>query len=305
MHHHCMTSRISIAALVLLAFFFGVADPAFPQDSEPPDGHGMVVLLTDYGSDSIYVGILKGAIYKKFPGARVDAITNAVPPYDIASGAYLLAEAAPEYPKGTVFCCVVDPGVGTERKSIAIATKSGHYFVAPDNGLLTVVADRLGLNGIRECTNQELWRDAVTSTVFHGRDIYGPVSASLASGVSFDSVGNLLDTMVRVEHPAATVDGNTIRGAVMRTDPYGNLVTTITRSDLEKAGMARGDTLIVTIGTITWTAPFVTTYANVPKGDRLVVLQSSGFVECAINQGSLAEAVQAEAHTPVTLKKGE
>ncbi|MCL4692185.1 MAG: SAM-dependent chlorinase/fluorinase [Candidatus Hydrogenedentes bacterium] len=292
-----------LATSIVLAVL--IAAPVLAQEDGSSPGTGMVVLLTDYGSDSIYVGILKGAIYKKFPNARVDAITNAVPPYDIASGAYLLAEAAPEYPKGTVFCCVVDPGVGTERKSIAIKTNSGHYFVAPDNGLLTVVADRLGLAAIRECTNQDLWRDKVTSTVFHGRDIYGPVSASFASGVSFEAVGETLDSMVRIELPSAVVDGDTIRGAVMRADPYGNLVTTITRSDLEKLGIARGQTLSVTIGSITWAAPFVTTYANVPKGDRLVVLQSSGFVECAINQASLADAVQAEAHTPVTLKKAD
>ncbi|GMV94350.1 MAG: hypothetical protein AMXMBFR82_41280 [Candidatus Hydrogenedentota bacterium] len=292
-----------LATSIVLAVL--IAAPVLAQEDGSSPGTGMVVLLTDYGSDSIYVGILKGAIYKKFPNARVDAITNAVPPYDIASGAYLLAEAAPEYPKGTVFCCVVDPGVGTERKSIAIKTDSGHYFVAPDNGLLTVVADRLGLAAIRECTNQDLWRDKVTSTVFHGRDIYGPVSASLASGVKFEVVGEVLDTMVRVELPSAVVEGDAIQGTVMRADPYGNLVTTITRSDLEKLGISRGQTLTVTIGSITWTAPFVTTYANVPKGDRLVVLQSSGFVECAINQASLADAVQAEAHTPVTLKKAD
>lgn len=272
---------------------------------EAPEVTGTVVLLTDYGTDSIYVGILKGAIYKKFPDARIDAITNAVPPFDIASGAYLLAEAAPEYPKGTVFCCVVDPGVGTDRKSITIETKSGHYFVAPDNGLLTVIADRLGIRGVRECTNQSLWRDTVTSSVFHGRDIYGPVSASLARGIPFEEVGKPLEAIVRIELPSAEIDGDTIRGSVMRADPYGNLITTVTRSDLEKLGIARGDTLIVSVGTITWTAPFVTTYANVPKGDRLVVLQSSGFVECAINQGNLAEAVQGVVHTPVTLKKSE
>jgi S-adenosyl-L-methionine hydrolase (adenosine-forming) len=240
---------------------------------------------------------------RKFSGARIDTITCAVPPYDIASGAYLLAEAAPEYPKGTVFCCVVDPGVGTERKSVAIETASGHYFVAPDNGLLTMVAERLGIGAVRECTNQELWRDKVTSTVFHGRDIYGPVSAALAKGTPFEEVGKALDDIARIELPSAVVEGETVRGTVMRADPYGNLVTTITRSDLEKLGIARGDALDVTIGATTWTAPFVTTYANVPKGDRLVVLQSSGFVECAINQGNLAETIAAAPHAPVTIEK--
>ena len=293
---------------ILMGLFVAVstnAPAAQMQAEDRVEPNGMVILLTDYGTDSIYVGILKGAIYTKFPDVRVDAITNAVPSFDIASGAYLLAEAAPEYPKGTVFCCVVDPGVGTDRKSIAIATKSGHYFVAPDNGLLTVVVERLGVVSVRECTNRKLWRDAVTSTVFHGRDIYGPVSAALAKGTSFEDVGTPLDDIVRIALPTAVIEGDTVRGAVMRADPYGNLVTTIIRRDLEKLGIARGDRLEVTIGTSTWQAPFVTTYANVPKGDRLVVLQSSGFLECAINQGNLAEAIEAEPHTPVTVKKSD
>jgi hypothetical protein len=295
--------RVSLAILFVAVAITVPAVRALAADHAKPNG--MVILLNDYGTDSIYVGILKGAIYKQFIDARVDTITCAVPPYDIASGAYLLAEAAPEYPKGTVFCCVVDPGVGTERKSVAIETKSGHYFVAPDNGLLTVVGDRLGISGIRECTNQMLWRDRVTSTVFHGRDIYGPVSAALAKGTSFEDIGEALDNIVRIELTAAVVDGETVRGSVMRADPYGNLVTTITRSDLEKLGIARGDVLDVTIGATTWTAPFVTTYANVPKGDRLVVLQSSGFVECAINQGNLAETITAAPHAPVTIGKSK
>lgn len=289
--------------MLILLVASAMALPASAQDHARTNG--MVILLTDYGTDSIYVGILKGAIYTKFPGARVDAITNGVPSFDITSGAYLLAEAAPEYPAGTVFCCVVDPGVGTKRKSIALETKSGHYFVAPDNGLLTVVADRLGVKEIRECTNQALWRAKGISTVFHGRDIYGPVSASLAAGTAFSEVGKPLTAIVRVELPVATIDVDSVHGTVMRSDPYGNLVTTITRNDFEKLGIARGDMLNVTIGSATWKAPFVKTYANVPKGERLVVVQSSGFVECSINQGSLAEATGAQAQTPVTLKKAD
>ena len=235
---------------------------------------GLAIMLTDYGTDSIYVGIIKGAMYSAFPDIRIDAITNGVPMYDIVSGAYLLAEAAPVFPKGTVFCCVVDPGVGTDRKSIALATQSGHYFVGPDNGMLTLVAERLGVKEIRECTNKSLWRMETTSTVFHGRDIYGPVTAALAKGVPFAEVGEKQDHLVTIKLPTSVVEGDTARGSVMRGDPYGNLVTTITGGDLERLGIKKGDKVEVTIGGSTFTAPFVNTYAMVPQAQRLLVLQS-------------------------------
>ncbi|MCC6695155.1 MAG: SAM-dependent chlorinase/fluorinase, partial [Candidatus Hydrogenedentes bacterium] len=263
------------------------------------------VMLTDYGTDSIYVGIIKGAMYSAFPEIRIDAITNGIPPYDIVTGAYLLAEAAPVFPKGTVFCCVVDPGVGTKRRSIALATESGHYFVSPDNGLLTLIAERLGVKEIRECTNKALWRSETTSTVFHGRDIYGPVTAALAKGVPFSEVGEKLDKLVAIELPTSVVEGDTARGSVMRGDPYGNLVTTITGRDLEKLGIKKGDTVEVTIGASSYTAPFVNTYAMVPEGQRLIVLQSSGFVECAVNRGNLEQELGEAPRATVILKKAK
>lgn len=291
------------ASVVLAVALCCVAtDVAFAAEA---DRNPLIVTLTDYGTDSIYVGILKGAIYSKFPGARVDSITNAVPPYDIVGGAHLLAEAAGVYPPGTVFLCVVDPGVGTPRKAIAIETNAGHYFVGPDNGLMALAVEQEGVREVRECTNRKLWRAETTSTVFHGRDIFGPVAASLASGVPFEDVGEKLDTWERLDAPRARVENGTIHGAVVRSDPYGNLVTNIRGQMLEQIGAKRGDMLSVTIGESSFTAPWLETYAKAPQGAKLVVVQSSGFVECAINKGDLATALGAGTRAEVTIKKAD
>lgn len=265
--------------------------------------NGLVILLTDYGGDSIYTGVLKGAIYSKNPEARVDAISNSVPSFDILAGAYLLVEACKVFPQGTTFCCVVDPGVGTDRKGIVLETKSGQYFVGPDNGLLALVAERYGVADLREIANPVLWREGVQSTTFHGRDIFGPVSASLAMGAAMSDVGPPLEKMTPLDSPQSSVSEGIATGVVIRADNYGNLVTNITRADLEALGIEKGTQIEVHIGDGVFTAPFVNTYADVPEGARLVLVQSIGLIELAINKGSLSEVLGAGLHAEVRLRK--
>jgi S-adenosylmethionine hydrolase len=267
--------------------------------------NSLVVLFTDYGADSIYVGALKGAIYAKFPLARIDTLTNSVPPFDVATGAYLLAEACREFPKGAVFCCVVDPGVGTDRKRIVLETKTGHRFVGPDNGLFTLVARRFGIAELREATNQKLWREGEVSHTFQGRDVFGPVAAALASGVPLAEVGPELKDLVRLPLEESRVEGDTVRGTVVRSDGYGNLVTNITAKDLEKVGLQKNDRLDLTIGKARFTAPLKSTYADVPEGRAVILVQSSGYLECAINLRNLADEIHEGAHAPVTLRKAK
>ena len=277
--------------------------PGMAGETAGPPPNGLVILLTDYGADSIYVGALKGAIYTAFPEARIDAITNSVPAFDVLAGAYILAEAAKEFPPGTTFCCVVDPGVGTARKGIVLETKTGHRFAAPDNGLLHLAAERCGVRQVREIGNKALWRKGAGSTTFHGRDIFGPVSAALARGVPVADVGPVLEHMTPLDAPRSRVEQGIAHGTVIRRDPYGNLVTNITRADLEALGAQRGDALEVTIGKAAFTAPLVFTYADVPKGQKLVLVQSSGLVECAINLGNLAESIGEGLHAAVSIRK--
>ncbi|MDZ4859456.1 MAG: SAM-dependent chlorinase/fluorinase [Candidatus Hydrogenedentes bacterium] len=279
------------------------AGSAYADDGFKPNG--LVILMTDYGTDSIYVGIIKGAMYTKFPGVRVDDLSNSVPPFDITAGAYLLVEAAGEYPLGTVFVTIVDPGVGTPRKPVVVETKNGYCFVGPDNGMLTLIAERFGIKQARELTNKELWRAETTSTVFHGRDIFGPVGASLANGVAVESAGPALEKITMLDIKRSTVEHGVAKGTVIRTDPYGNVITNIAVADLEALGVQLGDTLEVTVGKSAWSAPFKRTYAEVSEGQRLVVVQSSGFVECAINKGSLTGAIQEGFGAEVAVRKAK
>ncbi len=286
-----------VLPIVAIAMIGGITTPAAAE------GNGLAVLLTDYGNDSIYVGILKGAMYSKAPDITIDTVTNSVPSFDIRTGAYILAEACGAYPKGTVFSCVVDPGVGTKRKCIVLKTKTGQYFVAPDNGLLTLVARREGIAEIRECTNEDLWYSKGSSSTFHGRDIFGPVAAAIASGTSITDTGPMIKSLVQIELREGKVRDDAAHGEVMRSDPYGNLVTTLTAAHLESLGIKMGDQLQVSIGDETFSAPFSTTYAAVDRGERLVLLQSSRFVECAINQDSMREATGADPGTTVVIGK--
>lgn len=283
---------VILTALTLSA----VASAAFQPN-------GMVILLTDYGADSIYVGAIKGSIYDKFPAARVDSITNSVPNFDVTAGAYLLAEGCLSFPKGTVFCCIVDPGVGTKRKGIAIETSDGNVFVGPDNGLMSVAAEKQGIASIRECSNEALWRKSEINNTFHGRDIFGPVAAAVAGGAALESVGPALDSIIKlnIQHPA--LKEGVVSGEIIRVDGYGNMVSNVPRTMFEAAGFKEGGRVKVTIGAATYACPWVSTYGKVAEGERLICIQSSGFVECAANMKSLSEMIGEGVHAKVSFAK--
>lgn len=263
--------------------------------------NGLVIMATDYGADSIYVGALKGAMYTKNPDVRIDTLTNAIPAYDILAGAHALAEACAAFPMGTTFVCVVDPGVGTDRRCIVLETRKGQFFVAPDNGLLHLVADRFGIQEIREATNTAIWRSGEPSATFHGRDIFGPVAASIAGGAALEEVGPPLEAMLRLDVPGPRIEQNVVYGQVMRVDGYGNCITNIGQEEIDQLRLRSGDLLHIQAGEHHYTAPFADTYADVSAGQPLVVLQSNGLVELAINQGNLMERLALAHHAPVAL----
>lgn len=285
---------------LLLACTCGAEQAPTPETVQ---ANGLVVLLTDYGADSVYVGAIKGAIYAKSPGVRVDSITNSVPEFDILAGAFCLAEACGLYPRGVTFCCVVDPGVGTERRVLVMQTQSGHFFVAPDNGLLTLVADKLGVAAVYEGTNRALWREPAPSRTFHGRDVFGPIAASLAGGTPIGQVGKPISDFVRLDIPRSTVEGNAASGVVIRVDAYGNLITNVPEEHLATLGVKQGDLLEIAVGNVRFSAPFVATYGDVEKGRRLALIQSAGYLELAVNLGSLAAAIGEGVYAPVVVRK--
>jgi S-adenosylmethionine hydrolase len=217
-------------------------------------------------------------------------ITHQVTPFLIEEGARFLAGVSPYYPAGTVFVGVVDPGVGTSRKAVIVKTKKGQYFVVPDNGLVSLVVDRDGLDSAREITNpQWMLGDAISST-FHGRDIFSPTGAHLASGWDYTMAGPEVQQLVRLTPKTAVVTERGIAGDVIGLDdPFGSLITDIPGEDFKKLGYAVGDKVTVQLNKKALTAPYSKTFMDVRVGETLLYIDSRGRVGIAINQGNFSQ----------------
>ena len=257
--------------------------------------NGLIIMITDFGFKDFYVGAMKGAMYKVFPQARIDEISHGVSKFDIKEGAYTLAKAALEFPTGTVFVGVIDPGVGTQRKPILMKTKNGNYFVAPDNGLLTLIGDAMGVAEVREITNRDVMRQDVQSSTFHGRDIFGPAAAHLAKGFAFEKIGPVLKEYVRLPISFAKVVDGAIVGQIDVIDEYGNVITNIRPDLFEKLEIQGGQTIEVEFGNEKKVrCKYVKAYGDVPVGDYVGLFGSGGVFEVAINQGNLAGQLKLE-----------
>ena len=186
-----------------------------------------IAILTDFGSTDNYVGVMKGVIRSISPFADIIDLTHSVPPGDIRSAAFSLESAYKYFPKNTIFLCVVDPGVGSERRAVAVEA-DGRYFVAPDNGLLTgILANSNSIKAVN-LTNANFHLPQKSST-FHGRDLFAPVAAHLSMKTELEELGELIDakTLIQLENYTATIDENKITGNIIHTDNYGNLITDI------------------------------------------------------------------------------
>jgi S-adenosylmethionine hydrolase len=272
--------------LLLFTFCF-VASALAQKPSAPPT----VVFMTDFGVVDDSVAICRGVMYGITPNLRIVDLTHQVTPFNIADGARFLFGATPYFPAGTVFVVVVDPTVGSSRKAIVVKSKKGQFFVLPDNGLMTLVADRDGLEAAREITNPAWMIGAALSSTFHGRDIFSPAGAHLARGDDWTQVGPELDVtkLVRLDIKPATLDDHGLSGEVIATDgPFGNLVTNVSAEQFMKLGYARGQTATVTIGDKTMEIPFVKTFADVPLNQPLLYIDSRGRLGLAVNQSSFA-----------------
>ena len=247
-----------------------------------------MLFLTDFGVKDGAVAVCKGVMLGIEPRLRIVDVTHEVPPYDVETAAEVLEQALPFYPPGTVTVAVVDPGVGSERKSIAILTKKGHLLVGPDNGIFTLVLASEGLDHAVELSDKRFFRNGETSFTFHGRDVFSPVGAHLAQGTSIDSLGPSV-VPVRLNFRLARRAGGSIEGSVRYIeDPYGNVVTDIPAALLDSAGMHVGDSLAVRIGSRTLRLPWRATFSDVPNGKALAVLHSRGLLSFSINQGDFA-----------------
>jgi S-adenosylmethionine hydrolase len=238
------------------------------------------------------------------PNLREIDLTHDVTPYSILEGARFLSGAAPYYPAGAVFVGVVDPGVGSTRKPIVARTKRGQYFVVPDNGLLTLVADQDGIEAAREITNTKWMIGSQLSSTFHGRDIFSPVGAHIAQGEDWTQVGSALAvaSLVRLNIEKPVVDARGLSASVIGTDgPFGNLITNVTRDEFATLGYTLGARIPVTIDGKSYELPFVRTFSDVPVGELLFYIDSRGRLGLAVNQGNFAQRFQVPVPAPLAI----
>ncbi len=250
----------------------------------------IVTLTTDFGLRDSFVGTMKGVILTRCPGAQLVDITHEVPPQAVRTGALRLAAAAPYFPAGTVHLAVVDPGVGSSRRAIAIEAE-GYRYVGPDNGLLTFAAPR-SASGWRavEITSREHMLPRVSQT-FHGRDVFAPAAAHLAGGGALGDLGPSISSIVELHLEPAVRDGERLTGAVLDVDRFGNLVTSVRAHQL-----ASGDVERVCIGGAT-IAGLSRWYD--PSRELVAVIDSDGWLEVAAPGGSAAERLGVGLDAPV------
>ena len=289
------TRLFAISALALLILAVACSQPPAQKDSpaaaQPASAsHPTIVFMTDFGTANDAVAICRAVIFGIAPESRLTDITHQVTPFSIEEASRFLLGVTPYYPAGTVFLTVVDPGVGTSRKAIIAKSKKGQYFVAPDNGVLTPVLDRDGLDSAREITNQNWMIQAPVSSTFHGRDIFSPAAAHLAAGWDFNLVGPGVPQLVRLTVKASTTTNKGIEGDIIGLDdPFGSLITDIPGDDFKKLGYVLGAKVPVQINKKPVTLPYGRTFMDVPVGSPLLYIDSRGRVGIAINQGSYAK----------------
>jgi hypothetical protein len=251
----------------------------------------IVTLLTDFGTADYFVGAMKGALLASNPSARVVDITHEVPPFDVEAGAFTLRAAFETFPEGTVHVGVVDPGVGSARRGIAVEGR-GHTFVGPDNGLFGHVYGRVEPFRVFQLTAADFFRGEVSPT-FHGRDIFAPVAGALSRGVRAEELGPEVFDFVRLPSAAAGrgADG-TLVGAVIHVDRFGNLVTNITPGDLGEERVARGARLRIAGREVGRFRRFFAEGVE-GSGEPFAVWGSAGLLEVAVFRDSAARVLGA------------
>jgi S-adenosylmethionine hydrolase len=282
--------RLAVVSVLVAFLIVSVSTAAVASDAAqkyPPT----IVFMTDFGVVDDSVALCRGVMYSIMPEVRIVDLTHQVTPFSILDGARFLYGATPYFPAGTVFVVVIDPTVGSTRKAIVAKSKRGQYFVLPDNGLLTLVEQRDGIEAVREITNPDWMIGSRMSSTFHGRDIFSPAGAHVARGDDWTTVGPemAVKDLVRLELKVATLDARGLNAMVIATDgPFGNLVTNVDAEDFLKLGYQRGQDVPVTVGGREMKIKFVKTFSDVPLGQPLLYVDSRGHIALAVNQNSFA-----------------
>ncbi len=280
--------RKTLAFVVFLLLMLVSSTLAGGQAGKYPQ---TIVFMTDFGVVDDSVALCRGVMYSIMPEVRIVDLTHQVTPFSILDGARFLYGATPYFPAGTVFVVVIDPTVGSTRKAIVAKSKRGQYFVLPDNGLLTLVEQRDGIEGVHEITNTDWMIGTKLSSTFHGRDIFSPAGAHVARGDDWTTAGPevRVKDLVRLNLQAAKLDDQGLTAEVIATDgPFGNLVTNVDAEVFFKLGYQRGQDVPVKLGGKEMTIKFVRTFSDVALGRPLLYIDSRGHFALAVNQGSFA-----------------
>lgn len=259
----------------------------------------MITLTTDFGLTEHYVGAMKGVIYSIHPTVQLVDITNAVQSFDVLDGAIAIAQAYSYFPKDTVHVVVVDPGVGGPRRPI-LAHVGQYLFVAPDNGVLSLVYEREERVTVRHITSDHYFHQPVSQT-FHGRDVFAPVAAYLSKGVDASKFGDEISDFVRFAAPKPKPAGaNAWKGIVLKTDKFGNLITNITPLDIPQIFDGAASAFKITVGKAEVTK-LCSSYGQGAPGELFAILGSSGFLEISANKGAASRAAAADKGSEVAV----
>lgn len=242
----------------------------------------IITLTTDFGLDDHYIGVMKGVILGINPEAHIIDITHSIPKYDVVKAAFKAQNIYPYFPKGTIHVVVVDPGVGGNRKPIAIESE-GIFYIGPDNGVFSFILDNNKGIHVVEITNPEYMREEMSNT-FHGRDIFAPIAAHISLGVDINEIGEGLESPVSLNISKPQILDNEIKGDIIYEDSFGNLITNIPGDMIRGSSKIHIDEFIID--------SVASSYDDVGKGELLAIIGSSGFLEISVNQGSASGLIR-------------
>ncbi len=261
--------------------------------------NAIITLTTDYGTDDHLVGTVKGVILKINPEVTIVDITHHVTPFDLLDGALAIGAAYSYFPPKTIHVVIVDPGVGTERRPLLVSGQN-HYFIAPDNGVLSLVYEREPNVVVRHATAEHYFLQPLSKT-FHGRDVFAPVAAWLSKGWQTPAMGDEIQDYKKMALPRPKPGAAGVKGLVLKVDPFGNLVTNFRAEDLSKEAQ-NGGGLKMQVGTHA-VSRIVDTFARGKTGETIAYLGSSGYLEIAINKGNASRTLSIGRGAPVILSE--
>jgi len=260
----------------------------------------LITLITDFGIEDTYAGVLKGVILSISPGCRIVDITHHIPPQDVRAACFALSTAYAYFPKGTIHLVIVDPGVGGKRRPLLIETED-YFFIGPDNGVFTAILVKLGLKSVIEITNREYFLEEVSST-FHGRDIFAPVAAHCANGCPSSRFGPPVSDYVLLDWPQpSVVKPGEAQGTILHIDRFGNLVTSFSRDYIKQMTGNRTFRIECAGRIITQMVP---SYSCAQPGELCGVFDSSNYLEISVTNGSARDILNVQCGDSVKITVG-